>query len=310
MPAAHAGARAGGRQARAARSTSPSSTPTPTRASPPPSASRASPPSRRSRTAASSTSSSARSRRRRSSASSTASCPPRPTRSSRPATRPRCAARSSSSPAAPTPRVALARLLRDRGERDEALELLESVAGSFAAEGLAARIRLEQADDPDLAEAFAALDAGDSERGLDALIDAHPGRRRRQGRPAPRRRRRARRARRRAPARARVRAAGSPPRCTSRDARDTLPSGPHGHRPPGRRRVLRQRRAAAPPRAARQAGHRLRIGPARGGHHRVLRGAPLRRRLGHADRAGAAAVPRRDPHPARLPRLPRHVGAR
>ena len=144
--------------------------------------------------------------------------------------------------------------------------------------------------DPDLREAFAALDRGDRERGLDALLDAIPSA---DGAAttcaasssasstssASTTRSRA------------STAAGSPPRCTSRDARDTLPSGPHGHRPPGRRRVLRQRRAAAPPRAARQAGHRLRIGPARGGHHRVLRGAPLRRRLGHADRAGAAAVP-------------------
>jgi putative thioredoxin len=66
--------------------------------------------------------------------------------------------------------VALARLLHERGEDDEALELLGNVAGSFAADGLAARIRLEQ--DPELAEAFAALDAGDTERGLDGLIGA------------------------------------------------------------------------------------------------------------------------------------------
>jgi putative thioredoxin len=66
--------------------------------------------------------------------------------------------------------VPLARLLHERGEDDEALELLGNVAGSFAADGLAARIRLEQ--DPELAAAFAALDAGDTERGLDALIGA------------------------------------------------------------------------------------------------------------------------------------------
>jgi putative thioredoxin len=66
--------------------------------------------------------------------------------------------------------VALARRLHERGEDDEALELLGNVASSFAADGLAARIRLEQ--DPELAEAFAALDAGDTERGLDALIGA------------------------------------------------------------------------------------------------------------------------------------------
>jgi putative thioredoxin len=68
--------------------------------------------------------------------------------------------------------VPLARLLHERGDDDEALELLGNVAGSFAADGLAARIRLEQ--DPDLANAFAALDAGDTESGLDGLIGAIP----------------------------------------------------------------------------------------------------------------------------------------
>jgi putative thioredoxin len=66
--------------------------------------------------------------------------------------------------------VALARLLRDRGETDATLEVLGNVAGSFAADGLAARIRLEE--DPDVAAAFAALDAGELQRGLDGLIAA------------------------------------------------------------------------------------------------------------------------------------------
>jgi putative thioredoxin len=66
--------------------------------------------------------------------------------------------------------VALARLLHARGEDEAALEVLDNVAGSFAADGLAARIRLE--GDPDLAGAFAALDAGETERGLDDLIAA------------------------------------------------------------------------------------------------------------------------------------------
>ena len=66
--------------------------------------------------------------------------------------------------------VPLARILHERGEDDEALELLGNVAGSFAADGLAARIRLEQ--DPALREAFASLDAGETERALDALIAA------------------------------------------------------------------------------------------------------------------------------------------
>jgi putative thioredoxin len=66
--------------------------------------------------------------------------------------------------------VALAQMLHERGEDEEALRLLSNVSGSFAADGLAARINLEQ--DPDLADAFAALDAGDTERGLDTLIGA------------------------------------------------------------------------------------------------------------------------------------------
>jgi len=67
--------------------------------------------------------------------------------------------------------VPLARLLVERGEREAALEVLDNVAGSFAADGLAARLRLEP-DDPDAAAAFEALDAGDTEAGLDRLIAA------------------------------------------------------------------------------------------------------------------------------------------
>jgi putative thioredoxin len=66
--------------------------------------------------------------------------------------------------------VPLARILYERGETDVALELLGNVAGSFAADGLAARIRLEQ--DPVLRQAFEDLDAGETERGLDTLIAA------------------------------------------------------------------------------------------------------------------------------------------
>jgi putative thioredoxin len=66
--------------------------------------------------------------------------------------------------------VALAHILRARGERDEALAVLGNVTGSYAADGLAARLRLE--DDPELAPAWAALDDGDREGGLDALIAA------------------------------------------------------------------------------------------------------------------------------------------
>jgi putative thioredoxin len=66
--------------------------------------------------------------------------------------------------------VELARILAERGEREAALDALANVPGSFAADGLAARLRLEQ--DPDLRAAFAALDAGDTERALDLLIEA------------------------------------------------------------------------------------------------------------------------------------------
>ena len=69
--------------------------------------------------------------------------------------------------------VPLARLLHARGDSDRALSLLSSVPGSFAADGLASRIRLEQdADQSKLESAFAALDDGDTEAALDALIAA------------------------------------------------------------------------------------------------------------------------------------------
>jgi putative thioredoxin len=61
--------------------------------------------------------------------------------------------------------VALARLV----PREEALALLANAPG-FAAEGLAARLRLES--DEELRDAFAAIDAGDTQRGLDTLIGA------------------------------------------------------------------------------------------------------------------------------------------
>jgi putative thioredoxin len=53
--------------------------------------------------------------------------------------------------------------------------VLKEVPGSFAADGLVARIELEQRDaGEDLREAFAALDAGDHERALDLLLAALP----------------------------------------------------------------------------------------------------------------------------------------
>jgi putative thioredoxin len=66
--------------------------------------------------------------------------------------------------------LALARVLAGRGERKDALAILSEFPGNFAAEGLAARIRLE--DDAALRDAFAALDDGEQQRGLDALIAA------------------------------------------------------------------------------------------------------------------------------------------
>jgi putative thioredoxin len=71
--------------------------------------------------------------------------------------------------------VPLARILLERGERAEALEVLANVSGSFQAEGLAARIRLEERGEPDLSAAWQALDAGERERAVDLLIEALPG---------------------------------------------------------------------------------------------------------------------------------------
>jgi putative thioredoxin len=68
--------------------------------------------------------------------------------------------------------VQLARILRGRGQDQEALEVLGNVRRSFAADGLSARIRLERSGVPDLTPAFAALDAGDNEHALDLLIEA------------------------------------------------------------------------------------------------------------------------------------------
>jgi putative thioredoxin len=66
--------------------------------------------------------------------------------------------------------LALARMLVARGEDDEALDILAPVLGSFQADGLAARVRLQKADR--LAEAFSALDRGELEPGLEQLLDA------------------------------------------------------------------------------------------------------------------------------------------
>jgi putative thioredoxin len=66
--------------------------------------------------------------------------------------------------------VPLARVLVKRGERDEARRLLSAVPGSFAADGLVARIELQEKGQPDLSEAFLALDEGDHRHALDLLL--------------------------------------------------------------------------------------------------------------------------------------------
>jgi putative thioredoxin len=66
----------------------------------------------------------------------------------------------------------LGRVLLQRGDTAEALELLEGAAGDFVADGLAARARL--ADDDHLAAAFAAWDAGERGEALERLQDALP----------------------------------------------------------------------------------------------------------------------------------------
>jgi putative thioredoxin len=66
--------------------------------------------------------------------------------------------------------VPLARILLAREDRDGALEILEPVAGSFQADGLAARLKLER--DGQLGEAFSALDDGQVQRGLEELLEA------------------------------------------------------------------------------------------------------------------------------------------
>jgi len=64
--------------------------------------------------------------------------------------------------------TALARRRLERGAEDEALEAVESHAGDFAADGIAARVALSRAGIG--ADAFAALDRGEREAALDGLL--------------------------------------------------------------------------------------------------------------------------------------------
>jgi putative thioredoxin len=69
--------------------------------------------------------------------------------------------------------VALAQARLGRGAEDEALEAVDGHDGDFAAAGIAARVRLAKAGIA--TDAFAALDRGDREAALDALLEALEG---------------------------------------------------------------------------------------------------------------------------------------
>lgn len=70
--------------------------------------------------------------------------------------------------------IPLARILLGRRLTDDAEAILREVPGSFAAEGLRARIALERRGEPDLTAAWSAWDAGDHEGALEALLTALP----------------------------------------------------------------------------------------------------------------------------------------
>jgi len=65
---------------------------------------------------------------------------------------------------------ALAQMLYRAGDSAGALELVANAPGNFRADGLAARIELETAGAPETADAFASLDDGELEEGLDKLV--------------------------------------------------------------------------------------------------------------------------------------------
>jgi putative thioredoxin len=69
---------------------------------------------------------------------------------------------------------ALAQLLYRAGDSAGALELVASAPGNFRADGLAARIELERAPSDAVGDAFATLDDGELEDGLDKLLALLP----------------------------------------------------------------------------------------------------------------------------------------
>jgi len=65
---------------------------------------------------------------------------------------------------------ALARLRHQEGDAEGALKHLRNVTGNFRADGLAARIELEQDGREELQEAFEALDENDTDDGVNKLL--------------------------------------------------------------------------------------------------------------------------------------------
>jgi len=68
----------------------------------------------------------------------------------------------------------LAKMLRARGDEEEALEVLGSVEGSFEVDGIAARIELSGAAPESITGAVKALDEDRLEEGTEALLEAVP----------------------------------------------------------------------------------------------------------------------------------------
>lgn len=69
-------------------------------------------------------------------------------------------------------RIALAHMLIDRGERDEAVEVLRPAEHDTVASGLLARVRLMGNELPDIQAGMAALDREDWQQAFASLVDA------------------------------------------------------------------------------------------------------------------------------------------